>query len=527
MQDNKVKTNEMKYDVIIIGGGLSGLTAGAFLSRKGKKVILLEQHSAVGGLASGFTRKGYYFDAAIGRNMMELFQGIWEELGITRKIVFEAHQASFLVNDYHFSYTNLRSAFDELAKLFPEEKEGLTNLYQDHIQKIEVFLNTNLRMGNPSTYSGPKKIGQWLHFCSKLPHIGIPNFIFGIKAFTLKAEDILKKYLDENGAASAFLTSIKGFHGAPIFYIPAALISFISNSYPSNGFQGLCDELAKIITFNKGVVITSAPVKRIIIEDHAAIGVEYRHKGQKENVFTKKIISAIDLKKSFFRLIGENHLENEFCETLKKEKMSESILIIYLGLNIRTDKIKEYLYSHPELIYIPDLTVIHRDPMRWDSYNPIPIFTIHSSSIHNPLHAPKNKTNLRVYLPAVAPEGWMNNWGITDGEKTDTYKEIKEKIITQVLKSLEKIIPEINDRSLIEVCELATPYTTERYTGNTGGSSVGFTKDISEKHIYGSRFGEFYNQYKKIKNLYFIGHQTGIGGMTGALLSAKKIIGKI
>lgn len=32
----------MKYDAIIIGGGLGGLTAGAVLAKKGKKVLLIE-----------------------------------------------------------------------------------------------------------------------------------------------------------------------------------------------------------------------------------------------------------------------------------------------------------------------------------------------------------------------------------------------------------------------------------------------------------------------------------------------------
>ena len=47
----------MKYDVIIIGGGLGGLTAGAVLSKKGKKVLLIEQHFMVGGAATIFKRK--------------------------------------------------------------------------------------------------------------------------------------------------------------------------------------------------------------------------------------------------------------------------------------------------------------------------------------------------------------------------------------------------------------------------------------------------------------------------------------
>lgn len=47
----------MKYDAIIIGGGLGGLTAGAVLSKKGKKVLLIEQHFMVGGAATVSKRK--------------------------------------------------------------------------------------------------------------------------------------------------------------------------------------------------------------------------------------------------------------------------------------------------------------------------------------------------------------------------------------------------------------------------------------------------------------------------------------
>ncbi|MGW8316703.1 MAG: FAD-dependent oxidoreductase, partial [Bacteroidales bacterium] len=49
----------MKYDVIIIGAGLGGLTAGARLAREGKKVLMLEQHDRVGGCATTFKRRDF------------------------------------------------------------------------------------------------------------------------------------------------------------------------------------------------------------------------------------------------------------------------------------------------------------------------------------------------------------------------------------------------------------------------------------------------------------------------------------
>ncbi|MBW6481061.1 MAG: FAD-dependent oxidoreductase, partial [Bacteroidales bacterium] len=47
----------MNHDIIIIGAGLGGLTAGANLAKQGKKVLLIEQHDRPGGCATTFTRK--------------------------------------------------------------------------------------------------------------------------------------------------------------------------------------------------------------------------------------------------------------------------------------------------------------------------------------------------------------------------------------------------------------------------------------------------------------------------------------
>ena len=54
-----------QYDVIIVGGGMAGLSSGAHLASKGLKVLLLEQHHKVGGCATNFTRGDYTFEVAL------------------------------------------------------------------------------------------------------------------------------------------------------------------------------------------------------------------------------------------------------------------------------------------------------------------------------------------------------------------------------------------------------------------------------------------------------------------------------
>jgi len=47
------------YDTIVIGSGIGGLTAAAFLSKEGQKVLVLERHYTAGGFTHVFKRKGY------------------------------------------------------------------------------------------------------------------------------------------------------------------------------------------------------------------------------------------------------------------------------------------------------------------------------------------------------------------------------------------------------------------------------------------------------------------------------------
>ena len=87
---------------------------------------------------------------------------------------------------------------------------------------------------------------------------------------------------------------------------------------------------------------------------------------------------------------------------------------------------------------------------------------------------------------------------------------------------MENLISELRDKSIIDVCELGTPYTNERYTGNTNGVALGFNFD--GYRLGPPRIRSYYNRLSNVRKLYFIGHQTGYGGgLNVAFGSAKKV----
>ena len=72
------------YDVIVIGAGLGGLSAGALLAGQGRRVLVLEQSRQIGGCCSTFERDGYRFD--VGASIVEIIEPmerVFEKLGTT------------------------------------------------------------------------------------------------------------------------------------------------------------------------------------------------------------------------------------------------------------------------------------------------------------------------------------------------------------------------------------------------------------------------------------------------------------
>jgi phytoene dehydrogenase-like protein len=501
----------MKYDVIVIGGGLSGLMAGITTAKKGKKTLLLERHNTVGGLAAGFTRKGYYFDSGMSRVMGFSIKGSLKEMGLLEKADLKPHRAIWNIEGHWIDYNQLSRFFDGLAELFPEERGALLSLYKKEVKPREKTFK--IVFTDMSGMKTPWKIMHLLRLFIAFP-------VIAKRMSTKEMEcDVLGKYLDKGGKAYTFLKEKEDevdYRGEMSFVTKVGKwYTQMFNVYPSIGFQELADAMAAVLKDHSGEVRTSTSVRKITITNGRAVGVEVGKEGEGEELFADSTVCCVDLKKAFRDLIGTQFFSADLISRLNKSKLSSPIPILFLGLNIPPQRMKEHFQGYEEVFFYPAIETSKEEKGFYRDHSMI----IHSSCFHKPGHAPANKSNLQVYLSGTC-KGWMDNWGIKDGKRTDAYRDIKKMVIGQILGTLEKIIPELKDRSVIEVCELGTPFTIERYTGNTDGSALGHRMD--EDYINSRKFRKYFDHYEGIENLYFAGQQTGYpGGVLNALGSGK------
>jgi all-trans-retinol 13,14-reductase len=507
------------FDVAVIGAGISGLMASALLAKKGKKVVILEGQPKIGGYLSDFKRRGYYFDVGITRSNISYVEPYLREAGILDDIHFVKIDGDYHVNGRYVPYNNLKEYFYAVADTFPDQKEGILSFYTNEVAPREKKMKTMM-------YSDFKSMNTFQKYFIIAKIFAMMPGMMRESSSREKENDVLGKYVDEASDAFAFLctrpeqVNYRG-HMSMSNYV-GRILSQLYNYYPREGYLHICNLLRKVITDNGGELRMNSRALKIKIEGNVARGVEYRIKNkQSETVTTENIISAIDLNKTFHDLIGADIIPKVEMEKLESSVLGLSVPILFLGAKIPSQRLRQLFNGKEELHYFCQVKKLNTDP---DDIN---FFTnchmvIHASSLVNPDHAPQGCSNLQIYL-ACPPVGWQHDWGLVNGQKTEKYEELKKKVIGDVLSSLESLIPELKERSIIDVCELGTPHTNERYTGNTNGVALGFNFD---GYLLGpTRIRSYYNRLSNVSNLNFIGHQTGYGGgLNVALGSAKRIV---
>lgn len=308
-----------KYDAIIIGAGPNGLVTGAYLSKAGLKVLILERKTeAGGGLATEeVTIPGFLHNTHSIYHMMVDYAPPYRDLGVEEKYncyyVYPKLQfAMSLSNGKALClYTDVEKSCQSLARF--SQKDAAT--YRELHHKLDRYMNDFLA---PATYVPPVSA---IEQAAKLEATEMGREIM---AFSEKTPLEIVEELFENEHVRAMMLYIAchwglDYDSAGIGYL--ALLNLNRATHYRlcvGGSHMLSQVLHKVILENGGMIWGSQRIKRIIVQSGAARGVELENGAVVEA--NKAVISSIDPHQTFLKLVGEKNLDQDFVERIKDWK---------------------------------------------------------------------------------------------------------------------------------------------------------------------------------------------------------------
>lgn len=459
MTRNKTYT----YDAIVIGGGLSGLTAAAFLAKEGVRVLVCEQADQVGGLFNSFWRSGYLFDGGIKAvENSSVMMPMLSQLGLLEQIRLIPNPIALVTGGQvqvvqHFN--DVEAYFHLLEEFFPSEQAGLKQVLQDTrtiYELMDGFLSFPIPFFDPPQ-GGNEARAEWLKIhgslLTRLP-----------RAASLMNQD-LRPYLQRHLRNPNLINLISDLFpdGTSVFFGLGYFRMFLDYYYPEGGIQVIPRAMADSVRKWGGEIRLNTRVDQVLLDGKQAFGVRLSNG---EEIHAGYIIAASDLRQALTHLVPETVLPARFNQKLHAAEVSHSVFNVFLGIDVPAESLNLHGCSH--IFYHPDLYGINEEDRitRSDYFAHVPQ-EISIPCLHQPELAPQGKTGM--IISAMTSWQYGNGW---ERESTE-YKQMKESYTHELIASLEKYIPHLSDH--IDICFSATPHTIASRTSNTQGAIMGWS----------------------------------------------------
>ncbi len=506
------KRQDYNYDCVIIGTGLGGLIAGAYLAKQGIKVLLCEQHSQPGGYLTSFTRKGYTFDGGI--QALEdcgMLFSVLRQIGVLDRMEFKPSMfAQASPNGFYpfHSIDNALKYYDELITEYPHEAKGIKQIVEDarnHCSFMEAFS----KLPNPLFNSFWKTLSAFPAWQKKYKH-GIKYSKEFFRTLNVPLLDYLKQYLSDPDLIQLFSQMM--YEGSPAAFMLIYHYFVMDYFHPKGGIQAFSDIMADYIIELGGHIRYKTLVDEIIIEHGRARAVKLQ---DGEIVRARFIISNSDARRTFLEMLPPEVSPDSYKQKLTDTPVSEAMFTVFLGVDIPAEELPVQGCQH--VYFLPGYKGM--DPtkhMNDENYFSNAPLEISIPSLNDPSLAPNGKST--IILQSFTYMEYADNWGMENGKRTERYNALKEKVTEQMIANAENIIPGLSQK--IELKFSATPFTHQRYTLNSGGSTAGWTYDPSKSINPGAQ--GLWGFKTPVKNLYQAGHWTmSPGGIPACLTSAK------
>lgn len=444
-------------DVVVIGGGVGGLTAGALLTKAGLSVVVVESERRLGGYLAGFERKKFKFDSAIhwlnqcapGGFVHKMFEHIASDppecppLQRIRRLKSESF-------DYMLT-RNPEELCDRFIEDFPADARGLRNMFDDAKKINECFAEMSAQMRVRESRSPFEMPGYGL----RMARTGL-TFLKHIKH---DVESGFRRYGITSGLADVFCTE------RDLLSVLVPLAWAYGGDFqapPVGGSQVLPQWLCSQIRDSGSHVILNQRVEQILLDGQRAVGI--RLTGG-ETIKAGHVLAACDVETVYEKMLRPGSVPEGLLKRLRNAEIYDSSAVVSLGLDCPSQ----------ELGFDESMINLTRDGQkRADHGSGDPhkgVLNILSPSARDATLAPPGKGTLTIFCSAKMD--YADRWGLeADGSQGERYQDFKQSygqvLIDRVTKAL---APELQRH--IEVTNIATPVTLWRYTGNKDGTMMG------------------------------------------------------
>ena len=482
----------MTPTLLIIGGGIAGLSTGVYGRMNGYHTQIFEMHSLPGGLCTAWRRRGYLVDGCIhwlcGSGPGMTIHRLWQELGPARDVRFVDHEALSRIElpEMTFNFYADPDRLEEyLVELGPEDEAVIKEL----AQAIRDFVRHEALM--QAAWMTPQaESPQWEEYGQ----------------FMQKWNTTTMGYFTERLRSPKLqrIFSILTGNWIPVFFflLPLAYASQKSSGYPIGGSLEFARSIERRYLGLGGEIEYNAKVKRILVEDGRAVGLLLED-GREIRGEDVTVISCADLHATMFDMLEGNYLTDESKAWFEKVPVINSPLQVTVGVGMKVEETPSTISgvlckpSAPVTLYGHEQEMIDIQVFNYD-----------------PTAAPEGKTMIRVNL-----WGDYKFWKQIR-ETPDQYEYEKRRIASEVVRALDGRYPGLAEK--VEMVDVATPLTFERYTGNWQGSSQGWvpTPEAANGTAWFSK-----KTLPGLERFYLAGQWVEIiGGVPSAAFSARNVM---
>lgn len=480
--------------ILIVGGGMAGLSAGCYAQMNGFESHIFEKHAVPGGLCTAWQRQGYTFDVSL-HFLTESRSGglhqLWRELGVLvdRKLIDHETGGVIEIGGRRFTqYPDLDQCRAEMIRFAPADEKPIREMIALARSCTRVSMSADK----------PQELMSLLESLSYMVH-NWPVVRLWQKYSKLSLAEYATRFSDP--ALRELIAMMETSPSWPMPDFPAAIYILMlamrhlrNASYCIGGSFQVSQSVAQRYADLGGTLHLRAPVAKILVENDRAVGVRLADGKEERGDY---VISAADGRTTIWQMLEGRYLSEEICRKYREWKVYPPLVQVMIGVN-RDLSAEPFSQSLP---LAQPILIAGRERTRMDILH----------TCFDPTLAPAGKSAVQVW--------YTTEWEYWEKIARDraAYDAEKAQIADTILAELEKVWPGF--RALVEVVDVPTPVTYRRYTGNEQGSPDGWC--ITTRN--GMR--SLANRLPGLGNFYMAGQWTlPFSGVPGAVQTGRHAV---